>query len=180
MQTVTVEAYKDQKNKRYSQEAKNAVRYGYQYRAAAKKYTTHFICWLPELPGVFCWLAERVFDEIAFDFFKGLVADTYAHLKRHRKKIEPSSKRFFTDPEEIRRFYDYVKEFKEKKMNLEGKDRTIIAEGIIADYTKKAAEKIYDSMGRFPTTEEYERIQRDAHQAVEAILSDRVLPNKNR
>ncbi len=164
--------YKDHGPRPYSYEVKLAVRYAYQYRAAADEKTTQFICWLPELPGVFCWLTEQIFAGVAYDVFKWIVKNTFEYLKRHRRKIDPVTKRILTDPVQIQRFYDYIRDFMDKNPNISEKEKKGIVEGIIADYTKTEAEKIYNSTGRFPTDVEYHQILKKADDLARMIISD--------
>ena len=165
--------YADQKDLRYSEEAKNAVRYGYQYRSASTSEVSCFIV-LPELPGVFYWLAGVIIQGIAYDAFKLLVQKTLESLKRKRKHVNPIIKKHLSTPDDIRQFYDYVKEYKNKVMNVSSKEIEQIKEGIIADYTKKKAEKIYLSKKRFPSSEEYAIIRDEAYRAADLIMADRV------
>lgn len=164
--------YKDHGHKRYSEDAKVAVRYAYQYRAAVINTTTQFVCFLPELPGVFCWLAEKILEKIALDAFQRLAEKTYKYLKQHRRKIDSTTKRILTDPEEVRRFYNYIKDYKDRNPNISQKEMRGIIEGIMADYTKTEAEKIYNSMGRFPTDAEYQQILKNSRDFAKMLLSD--------
>ena len=164
--------YKDHGHRRYSNDVKYAVRYAYQYRAAVDVKTTQFICFLPELPGVFCWLADTILAGIAYDVFKRIVKNTFDYLKRHRRKIDPVTERILTDPVQIRHFYDCIKDFKDKNPNISEKEKKGIVEGIIADYTKTEAEKIYHLTGRFPTDLEYQQILKKADDLASMIISD--------
>ena len=75
-----------------------------------------------------------------------------------------------TDQQSFQQLYEYIKEFKERKMNVSDREREYIIEEIESDYCGKQAAKIYEAENRFPTVEEYKRIYRDAHEAAMMIL----------
>ena len=166
--------YTDRIDWRYSKDVKNAVRYGYQYRAASEHSFTCFLCILPQLPGVFNWWASAIFSGMAYDAFKALVKRTKDSLRKNRKKLHPLTKNFFKDPEKVRQFYDYVKDYRDRTMNVTEEQVARIREGVITDYITKETEKIYNSKGRFPTEEESRRIIEEAYEAADLVLAGRI------
>ena len=158
----------------YSDEVLNAVRYGYQYRLEAEKYSQEkdyrFHQRLEDVPPLICWLVKLIIDGIAWDSLKKVARTVKDQFQRENRSLSPMVMDVLTEQQSLQQLYEYVKEFKEGRMSISDRERKYIIEEIVADYTGKQAAKIFEAEHRFPTDEEYKRILRDAYEAAEMIL----------
>lgn len=168
------EEYEFNDGLQYSDEVLNAVRYGYQYRLEAEKYCQekkiHVNHCLEDAPALLCWIVKLIIDGVAWDSLKKTARSVVEHFQREKRTIPPMVNEILTDQQSFQQLYEYIKEFKEGKMNISDREREYIIEEIEADYCEKQAAKIYEAEKRFPTVEEYKRIYRDAHEAAMMIL----------
>ena len=133
----------------YLDEVLNAARYGYQYRLEAEKYS----------------------QEKDYRFHQCLGETVIEQFQRENRSLSPEVRDILTEQQRLQQLYEYVKEFKEGRMNISDRERKYIKEEIEADYIGKQGKKIIESEHRFPTDEEYKRMFRDAHEAAKKILS---------
>ena len=159
----------------YSDEVLNAARYGYQYRLEAEKYSQEkdyrFHQRLEDVPPLICWLVKLIIDGISWDSLKKVARTVIEQFQREKRSLSPKVRNILTEQQSLQQLYEYVKEFKEGRMNISDRGRKYIIEEIEADYIGKQGKKIIEAEHRFPTDEEYKRMFRDAHEAAKKILS---------
>ncbi len=167
----------------YTDEVLIAVRYGYQYRLDAELYcqdeSIHFKHCLQDAPDLLNWFANLILSGIAWDVLKGIAAELKERFHREKRNIPPMAEQILTNQQDLRTFYEYIKEFKEGKLSISNREKKYIYEEIVADYSGKETARIYESEKRFPTKEESKRIMRDAHEAAKMILSMKDHPDEN-
>ena len=157
----------------YSDDVINAVRYGYQYRLEAERRIPknyYFNYCLPEPSGIVLWLANLIINGTVWDVFKAVIKSIDDSAKQEKNEVVLQDTTLVDALHDPRRFYEYITEFKEHKMDISDKERDYIYEEIIADYTGKAAGKIYETNNRFPTPEEFRVINKEAREAADIIL----------
>ena len=158
----------------YSDEVLNAVRYGYLYRLEAEKYcqdkNIRVNYCLGDAPALICWFVKLIIDGVAWDLLKKASRTVIDQFQREKRDIPPMAMEILTNQQRFQQLYEYVKEYKDGKMNISDRERKYIIEEIEADYLGKQAEKIYEAEHRFPTVEEYKRIFREAHEVAKMIL----------
>lgn len=159
----------------YSDEVLNAARYGYQYRLEAEKYSQEkdyrFHQCLGEVHPLICWLVQLIINGISWDLLKKAAGTVIEQFQREKRNLSPKVRDILTEQQSLQQLYEYVKEFKEGRMNISDRERKYIKEEIEADYTGKQVANIFEAEHRFPTDEEYKRIFRDAQEAAKKILS---------
>lgn len=159
----------------YPDEVLIAVRYGYQYRLDAELYcqdeSIHFHHRLLDAPDLLNWFANLILSGVAWDVLKGIAVELKERFHREKRNIPPMAEQILTNQQDLRTFYEYIKEFQEGKLNISNREKEFIYEEIVADYSGKETARIYESEKRFPTKEESKRIMRDAHEAADMILS---------
>ena len=103
----------------YSDEVRNAVRYGYQYRIEAEKPESRFVhhCLL-ETSQVLLWLGQKIIDGLVFDAFKAIAKKLFEYLIQKGAPLEKDANNLLTDERELQMFYKYVKEFNEHTMSV--------------------------------------------------------------
>lgn len=159
----------------YSDEVINAVRYGYEYRKESEKYADPQDGWhvqhcLPDPSSILLWLASKVFDGLVFEVFKEICKKLYQKLIKSETPLSKLVCSILTDEHEMEQFYVYVKEFNDGCIDVTEKQFKYIRDEIRADYCGKESQKIYDQFKRFPTTEEYMRINRDADVYADSLM----------
>lgn len=157
----------------YSEEVKNAVRYGYQYRLEAEKNTNENIranyC-LPEATDILLWMANMVICGITYDVIKKLSLSIWQKLMRMKVEIPNNVNKVLIEDDELRKFVKYVSEFNDKKLSTTEKETSYIRGEICADYVGKKASEIYKKYQRIPTVEEHLTINRDANTYADKLL----------
>ncbi len=157
----------------YSEEVKNAVRYGYQYRKEAEKHEAHKSVYsnacLSEAPNILLWLGKLVIDGITWDIIKKLAKDLFEKFSMSNK-ITGELSCLLTEERELKTFYEYVKEFNEQSMRITEEQFKYIRDEIRADYYGKECGKIFYQEHRMPTIEEYMRITREAETYADSIM----------
>ena len=160
----------------YPEEVRNAVLYGYEFRSALEEASydgnCEFSLAIPEPSESILFLANAIFSGIAYDAFKLLVEAVMRYFKTRKRRCADEVQTL-NNPQDSRRFYEYIKEYKERRMIIPRVHAKYIYEAVVADYSEKESLRIYQSEGRFPTQEESSRIQEEAHRAASIILSDR-------
>lgn len=153
----------------YSEEVRNAVRYGYLYRKEAEdREDVH--CCLLEPSDVLLWVANLVIGGISWDLLKLYVPKMYDKLTKVGKKIEKESRDVLTDEAQLKEFCIYIKEFHEHRMSVSEKQLLYIKEEIIADCMGDEAGKIFKQEKRMLTIEEIKEMSREAFLYAEKVL----------
>lgn len=153
----------------YSDEVRNAVRYGYQYRLAAEENDRINYC-LPDASDILLWIANMILSGLAWDKLKLVINKLSSTVTNTKKPIDDDTKSVLTEEIELEKFYTYVKEFNEQNMSVTAKHFKYIREEIVADYFGKECGKIYDNEHRLPTIEEYIRINREANAHADRLM----------
>ncbi len=174
--------YEYTENLHYPDEVLNAVRYGYQYRLEAEEVSeedqTSIHYRLDDAPDVVLWLANLIINGIAWDSFKLVVKKVVEQFRIEKRRLPQAAKKILNSQDECWRLYEYVKEFRDGQMNISDKQSKYIWEEIIADYLGKESSKIFSAEGRFPTKEEYRRINAEAIKAADMILAGKIIKTK--
>lgn len=159
----------------YSDEVRNAVRYGYRYRKEAERLNNNLLvhACLNEEPDVLLWLANLVVCGVAWDAIKEIVKRLYKIVNKDGKSPLNLLDVDFSDEECLREFYNDVKEFNEQCMSVTNEQFKYIREEIIADYYGKECAKIFNNFNRLPTIEEYKRINNEANTHADMLLGQR-------
>ena len=155
----------------YSDEVKNAVRYGYQYRKEAEKLESSFVhhC-LPDPSQILLWLGQCIIGGVVWDEIKVLAKNAYTMFVNSKKPISAELNSILTEEHELQQFYKYVKEFNEQNMNLTETQFNYIREEIWVDYLGKEVSKIIEQEKRLPIHEEYIRIFHEAQAHVDRLM----------
>ena len=146
----------------YSEDVRNAVRYGYQYRREAEKDHTSLHFCLHDASEVLLWLGNAILGGIVFDRLKGLAKKAHEWVKEKGKKIDEEKENVLENGVELKVFYEYVREFSEHRMSITEEQRQYIKEEIMADFGAAKESEIYKKEGRFATIEERKVIYREA------------------
>lgn len=155
-----IEEYKEGVS--YSEEVKNAVRYGYQYRKEAEKNHTSFHFCLNDASDVLLWLGNVILGGIVYDKVKYLAKKTLDRLKGKGEKLDKETEGVLENETELKVFYEYVQEFSEHRMSITEEQRHYIKEEIIADFGAAKESELYMKEGRMATIEERKVIYREA------------------
>ena len=143
----------------YSDEVRNAVRYGYQYRKEAEKLVSSSVHYcVPEPSQILPWLGQCIIGGVVWDEIKVLAKNAYTTFVNSKKPLSAELNSILTEERELQQFYKYVKDFNEQSMNLTETQFKQIREEIWADYLGKEVSKIIEQEKRLPTHEEYIRI----------------------
>lgn len=146
----------------YSEDVRNAVRYGYQYRKEAEVNHPSFHSCLHDASDVLLWLGNAILGGIVFDKLKDLAKKAHEWLKGKGKKLDKETERVLENEAELKVFYEYVREFSEHRMSITEEQRQYIKEEIMADFGAAKESEIYKKEGRFATIEERKVIYREA------------------
>lgn len=146
----------------YSDEVKNAVRYGYQYRKEAEKNYSSFHFCLHDASDVLLWLGNAVLSGFVYDKVKDLAKKALEWLKERGKKLDTETEAVLENEIELKVFYEYVQEFSEHRMSITEEQRQYIKEEIMADFGAAKESEIYTKEGRMATLEERKVIYREA------------------
>lgn len=160
---------------RYSDDVINAVRYGYQYRKESEQPEPSFSrnCLL-ETSEILLWLGQNVINGIAFDLFKEITTKLYQLFIKEDSPLAKYIDPLFVEERELKKFYDYVKEFNQHSMAVTEKQFEYIKDEVRADYYGKEVAKIINQENRLPTHEEYLRIFREAESHADSVLSPKL------
>lgn len=157
----------------YSDEVKNAVRYGYQYRIVAEEDSSNNYC-LIDASDIFLWIANMILSGLAWDKIKLLISQLLYKVIETNKPIDDETISVLTEEVELKKFYTYVKEFNEQSMSVTVEQFNYVREEIVADFCGKEYGKIYNNEHRLPTTEEYMRINREANAYADKVMKPKV------
>ena len=146
----------------YSEDVKNAVRYGYQYRKEAEINDMSFHFCLHDASDVLLWLGNAILSGIVFDKVKYLAKKALAWVKGKGKKLDEETDNVLENEAELKVFYEYVREFSEHRMSITEEQRQYINKEIIADFGAVKESEIYKKEGRMATLEERKVIYREA------------------
>lgn len=157
----------------YSDEVKDAVRYGYQYRKAAEEHAgtgagLHFI--LPEATTILYWLANLVVTGIAYDLIKKSAKALWNKLMSMKVVIPDDVNKVLIEDDELWKFVTWVQEFKEKKLSATEDEVRYIREEIMADYVGNRAGELNKRENRPLTHEEWKRVIREAVKHADELL----------
>lgn len=155
-----IEEYKEGLS--YSEEVRNAVRYGYQYRKEAEANHTSLHFHIHDASDVLLWLGGTILGDIVYDKVKEIAKKTLDWLKQKGKKVDKETENVLDDEKELKVFYEYVLEFNEHRMSITEEQRKYIKEEIIADYGAAKETELYIKEGRMATLEERKVIYREA------------------
>jgi hypothetical protein len=153
----------------YSEEVRNAVRYGYLYRKEAEESHTVHAC-LSDSPELLQYLASAIISGFVWDVVKSLAKKLYRFAKKSGMSIDDMTKSVLTDEEHFEEFYNCIKEYNTRCMTITEEQFKYIREEIVADYSGKEAGKIYEKETRLPTTEEYMRITTEANAYADNVM----------
>ena len=162
---------KFRKGLHYSDEVRNAVRYGYEYRKVAedpKERSVHYS--LGDSPDILLWMANMIIGGVAWDAFKLAIKGIYHQVNNKSISIDGSIKTIFNEEKQLKEFYDDIKEFNEQRMSLTKEQFKYIREEIVADYFGKEGSKIFEVEHRMPTVEELIRINREANKYADQLM----------
>ena len=161
----------------YSDEVRNAVRYGYQYRIEAEKPESSFIhhC-LPEAPQILFWLAQCIIGGIVWDVIKLIAKNAYTASINSKKPLSAALNNILTDEHELQKFFEYVKDFNEHSMALTEKQFKRIREEILADHHAKEVTRIIEQEKRMPTHEDYLRIFHEGQAHADRLMKPKDIP----
>lgn len=146
----------------YSNEVKNAVRYGYQYRKQAEDVNQSLKFCLSDASDVLLWLCNAILGGYVYDKIKILAKNTLQWLKENKKNVDKETATVLEEEEELKIFYEYVVEFNEHRMSITEEQKNYIKEEIFADYGATKEVDIIEKKGRMATLEERKVIYRDA------------------
>lgn len=146
----------------YSEEVKNAVRYGYQYRKEAEINDTSFHFCLHDASDVLLWLGNAILSGIVYDKVRALAKKALEWVKGKGKKIDKETEKVLENEAELKVFYEYVREFSEHRMSITEEQLQYIKEEIMADFGAAKESEIYKKEGRIATIEERKVIYREA------------------
>lgn len=155
----------------YSDEVRNAVRYGYEYRKVAedpKQHSLHYS--LDDSPDILLWMANMIIGGVAWDAFKLAVKGIYHQVNNKSISLDGSIKALFNEEKQLKEFYDGIKEFNEHRMSLTKEQFKYIREEIVADYVGEESSKIYERNHRMPTVEELMIINREANKYADQLM----------
>lgn len=137
----------------YSEEVKNAVRYGYQYRKKSEEQSfLHYIVGFEA--EIVHWLGELIINGITWDLIKKAAKQLYDSCLISNFSLDKQSKTLLSDEKELKQFYTYVKDFNEHSMTVREEQYEYIKEEICADFFAKESMKIFESEHRFPNHQE--------------------------
>lgn len=161
-----------QEGLQYSEEVRNAVRYGYEYRKEAEALDDQFVYYrLGDSPEVLLWLANLIIGGVVWDVFKLTAKNLYDRIVRNKGSLGNDVLHIFSDEKCLKEFYNDIKEFNEQRMSVTEKQFMYIREEIIAEYFSNECVKIYENEGRMPTQEEYKDMYREAIKHADRLLN---------
>lgn len=145
-----------QEGLQYSDEVKNAVRYGYLYRKKIenKEGDNALHYFLPIDSQVALWLGKLILDGLVWDAIKISAKYLYDKLLKSGAPLDDLSKTLLTEETELERFYTCLKEYQDHSMSITKQQFEYIREEICADYFAKESMKIFENEQRFPTHQE--------------------------
>lgn len=153
----------------YSEEVKNAVRYGYQYRKEAEKADSSLQYCLTDASDVLLWLGSVILGGFVYDKVKDLAKKARTWLKDKGKKSDPETQAVLENETELKVFYEYVLEFSERRMSVTDEQRKYIKEEIFCDYGAARETEIYTKKGRMATFEERKIVFKEAMEYAEKM-----------
>lgn len=120
----------------YSKEARNAVRYGFQYRKDAESIESQRIhYYLFEPSKILIFIAEAILGGITYDLLKLIVKRTWDKIKEKKSNKEDKQVLdILTNEESLGEFFVCIREFQEKKMSITESQEIYIKEEFVADY----------------------------------------------
>lgn len=158
----------------YTDEIKDAVRYGYMYRKEAEKLEENTVHYCHgNTPDILLWLANLIIGGATWDVLKEAAKKLHSSLAKSLKPLAKTVESVLTEEQELNQFYVYVKEFNEHNMSITKKHFQYIREEIIADFVGKEVSKIYIQRKRMPTTEDYVHIFREANAHADRLMNER-------
>lgn len=146
----------------YSEEIKNAVRYGYMYRKESEQQKASVRFCLQEPSELLLWLCGVILSGVTWDVIKGLAIKTFKAITQNGQNIDKRTKNIFSDESELKVFYDYTIEYHEHRMNITEDQRKYIKEEIYADIVAKKESEIIEREGRRATMQELVTIFKEA------------------
>ena len=164
------------RGRKYSDNVRNAVRYGYLYRKEAEKHENGSLhACLGETSDVLLWLANLIVGGVAWDIIKVAAKKLYSELKRRKNKCDEETEVILKEEANLKVFYEMVVEFNEHRLTISEEQLKYIREEIIADYCGNEAGKIFAKEKRAPTIDEHKRIYSRA-----ILYADELLNNEKR
>jgi len=160
-----------QEGAHYTDEVRNAVLYGYEYRKIAEDFEEQSIHYsLGDSPEILLWMANMIIGGVAWDAFKLAVKGLYHQVNNKSISLSGSIKALFNEEKQLKEFYDDIKEFNEHRMSLTKEQFKYIREEIVADYVGEVSSKIYERDHRMPTVEELIIINREASKYADQLM----------
>lgn len=162
---------KYQQGIQYSEDVRNAVRYGYLYRKEAEKADgVTFHHYLPDPSSILLFLGQSILGGLAWDGTKALAKKIYSQFLKTDNPLSEELNTLLTEEQELNKFYTYVKEFNEHNMSVSKKQFDYIREEICADFFAKEAVQIIEKEHREPTHDEYMEIYRRVNASVDRLM----------
>lgn len=159
-------------NAHYSDEVRNAVLYGYIYRKESEKINEglelHYS--VGTVSQVLLWLGEQILEDVAWEGIKTAAKALYQRLTNDGTLLSNVEKTILSDEEELKEFYQNVKEFNEQRMAVTEKQFQYIREEIEANVIGEELGKIYRQDKREPTIQEIMAANRKAKQKADSLL----------
>lgn len=171
-ENMTTKDYEEyQEGLEYSEEVKNAVRYGYQYRKEAESHIADNIKYcLGDVSDILYWIANMIIGGLSWDLLKGAVRKVYDMISTRGIKTDKETNDILTDETHLKTFYVYVNEFHNHSMSVDNNTLNCIKEEIIADYAGETIGEIISKENRIPETEEYVKIIRETIVYADSLL----------
>lgn len=163
------------KNLSYSNEAFEAVRYGFQYRKTseelAKSDSERLNFCLPDPSEILIFLAEAIIGGIVYDALKSIAVKTWSKFKDQLSlNKEQEVYNILTKDDDLVEFYTYIREFHEKSMRITEQQEKYIKEEVIADYNGEQASIIFSKYKRHVSITEQLDINKEAHKKADIII----------
>lgn len=147
-----IQVYKEVLN--YSEETRNALRYGYLYRKEAEKDNGIIFHYnLGDTSEILLWLTNLILKGLAWDLIKFVTKKLWINISNSDKSLDNTSEKVLTDEKQLKNFYVFIKEFKEHRMDINDKQLIYIKEEIVADVVGKEVGLLYKRENRFPTVQ---------------------------
>ena len=155
-----------------SERTRNAVLFGYIYRKEAEQQDersrTNFC--VGEISQILLWLGKMILENLAWEAFKSTAKTLYLQSTKEGAVLSKLEEAVLSDENELKEFYQDIKEFNEQRMAITKNQFQYIREEIEADVVGEELGKIYSQENRQPTIQEIIDANRKAKQKADSIL----------
>lgn len=155
----------------YSEEVKNAVRYGYLYRKESEN-NLHIHACIGNTPDILLWLANVIIGGFAWDVIKSASKKLYRKLKNHGSNLDKNTEQVLQDETHLYEFIIFIRKFYERHMSLNDEQLKYIKEEIEADYVGKKLGGIISKEKREATTQEIVEVYEEARKVADNMLGN--------